>query len=682
MSVFYDGEESLQIMETTDRPREDIQRKGAVKKKNIQEVKNHKFIKRFFAQPTYCCHCKDFMWGFGKQGYQCQICSFALHERCAEFIAFDCPGEAQGADTDDARTIHDFKSHTYPSPTFCDHCGSLLWGLWNQGLRCGECYINVHKECKQLVPNLCNCEITEKRGRIHLKIKILGNKLTCEVIEAKNVIPMDPNGLSDPYILVKLIPKASNVFTKKTTTIYKTLNPKWDETIRIDLKPEDKDRRLLIECWDYDRLDRDDFMGSMSFGISEIISKEQDGWFKFLTADEGEFYNVQVPGEGESTLKNRFGDMQIQSDAQKPTFKRNQLTPPSNMQGMISQEDFDFLMVLGRGSFGKVMLAERKGTKELYAIKILKKDVIIMEDDIECTMIEKRVLALPNKPHFLTQMHSCFQTDSRLYFVMEFINGGDLFYQIHKRKKFQEPVAVFYAAEMAIGLFFLHNNGIIYRDLKLDNVMLDQDGHIKIADFGMCKEGILEGATTRTFCGTPDYIAPEIIKRKNYDKSVDWWAFGVLIYEMITGLPPFYGESENQLFTNIVERKAHYDQTMSKEAKAICKGLLNKEPTERLGCGENGEKDIRSHQFFRRIDWEKIEAREIQPPFKPKVNDPRRAENFDPYFKRLPTELTVPNQNTQKILRDSRGDEFAGFDYVNSSFATVMTRESMIPEFS
>ena len=151
---------------------------------------------------------------------------------------------------------------------------------------------------------------------------------------------------------------------------------------------------------------------------------------------------------------------------------------------------------------------------------------------------------------------------------------------------------------------------------------------------------------------------------------------------MITGLPPFYGESENQLFTNIVERKAHYDQPMSKEAKAICKGLLNKEPTERLGCGENGEKDIRSHQFFRRIDWEKIEAREIQPPFKPKVNDPRRAENFDPYFKRLPTELTVPNQNTQKILRDSRGDEFAGFDYVNSSFATVMTRESMIPEFS
>jgi len=240
---------------------------------------------------------------------------------------------------------------------------------------------------------------------------------------------------------------------------------------------------------------------------------------------------------------------------------------------------------------------------------------------------------------------------------MEYVNGGDLMYQIQQCGKFKEPVAVFYAAEVAISLFFLHNNGIIYRDLKLYNVMLDRDGHIKITDFGLCKDNIRDGKTTKTFCGTPDYIAPEIIDYQPYDKSVDWWAYGVLLYEMIAGQPPFTGD--DKLFAVIIDLEVPYHIGFSREAKEICKAFLTKNPAKRLGRGANGETEIKGHLFFRKVDWDKIENREIQPPFKPKITDPRLAENFDKEFKDLKVELTPPKDD----------GKFSGFSWTNSEFA-------------
>ncbi|KAJ2610067.1 Serine/threonine kinase, partial [Coemansia sp. RSA 1804] len=329
----------------------------------------------------------------------------------------------------------------------------------------------------------------------------------------------------------------------------------------------------------------------------------------------------------------------------------------------VGADDFKFVKVLGKGNFGKVMLSEEKSSNKLYAIKVLKKEFIVENDEFESTRSEKRVLLIANKEQhpFLIGLHSCFQSPSHIFFVMEYISGGDLMMHVQKLGSFGERRAKFFACEVLLGLAYFHKAGIIYRDLKLDNIMLDNEGHVKIADYGLCKENMGYGQTTITFCGTPEFMAPEIVLEQRYGRAVDWWAFGVLIYEMILGTSPFHGEDENEIFDSILEDEILYPVRMSRDSVFVCQALLERDPSKRLGAGPNDAEDIMKHSFFAGINWDDVLNKRIPPPYVPEIRGRYDVSNFDPEFTNERPGLTPTNTIVDK--HDQK--EFADFDYVS-----------------
>ncbi|XP_074674703.1 ribosomal protein S6 kinase alpha-2 isoform X1 [Strix aluco] len=334
---------------------------------------------------------------------------------------------------------------------------------------------------------------------------------------------------------------------------------------------------------------------------------------------------------------------------------------------------FELLKVLGQGSYGKVFLVRKiKGSDagQLYAMKVLKKATLKVRDRVRSKM-ERDILAEVNHP-FIVKLHYAFQTEGKLYLILDFLRGGDLFTRLSKEVMFTEEDVKFYLAELALALDHLHGLGIIYRDLKPENILLDEEGHIKITDFGLSKEAIDHDKRAYSFCGTIEYMAPEVVNRRGHTQSADWWSFGVLMFEMLTGSLPFQGKDRKETMALILKAKLGMPQFLSIEAQSLLRALFKRNPSNRLGAGFDGVEEIKRHPFFVTIDWNKLYRKEIKPPFKPAVGRPEDTFHFDPEFtSRTPTDSpgVPPSANAHHLFR--------GFSFVASNLVQEPAQQDL-----
>ncbi|KAG0670147.1 camp-dependent protein kinase catalytic subunit [Maudiozyma exigua] len=299
--------------------------------------------------------------------------------------------------------------------------------------------------------------------------------------------------------------------------------------------------------------------------------------------------------------------------------------------GKYSLTDFQILRTLGTGSFGRVHLIRSNHNGRFYALKVLKKYTIVKLKQIEHTNDERLMLSVVSHP-FIVRLWGTFQDSNNIFMVMDYIEGGELFSLLRKSQRFPNPVAKFYAAEVCLALEYLHSKDIIYRDLKPENILLDKNGHIKITDFGFAK---YVPDITYTLCGTPDYIAPEVVSTKPYNKSVDWWSFGILIYEMLAGYTPFYDSNAMKTYENILNAKLKFPSFFNEDAQDLISKLVTRDLSARLGNLQKGSEDVKNHPWFHEVVWEKLITRNIETPYEPPI---QQGQGDTSQFDRYPEE--------------------------------------------
>ena len=333
----------------------------------------------------------------------------------------------------------------------------------------------------------------------------------------------------------------------------------------------------------------------------------------------------------------------------------------------LSYSDFLALKLLGRGSFGEVLLVKLKATGKIYAMKILDKKILKLKNQQNHTKTERDLMVRINSP-FIVNIKSAFQDNNNLYLVSEFMQGGDMFFHMHDNQTniFSLEKTKFYVIELILALDSLHKNNMVYRDLKPENILLDSKGHIKLTDFGLSK--ILEDGEDKayTLCGTPQYLAPEVLLRKGYDKAVDWWSLGCIMYEMLTGKLPFPFKRGVKLSIKTYEKKINFPSKITENAKDLIQKLLVVNPNDRLGSGTDGSESIKKHPFFEEVDWDSAFEKQLDPPFVPKLKDETDLKYFDTMF----TEEKVDGpkrKNTNRDRERSQSNEYEGFTYTAQS---------------
>ncbi|CAK9787244.1 hypothetical protein CC85DRAFT_73077 [Cutaneotrichosporon oleaginosum] len=677
------------------RPYEALGRQGAVRKRkgDVHEMNGHKFVQRQFYQPIMCALCQEFL--LTGEGYQCEDCRYACHKKCYPKVVTKCISKTN-ADGEDEEKInhripHRFQPFTNMSANWCCHCGYMLPFGRTKAVKCTECGVNCHQSCSHLVPNFCGMTM-EMANELLSKLQSIKSMQGAKKDQAMSSSSRLPLPSTQPPIQVTPPPTQQ----QQQQTAPSTPRPSYTPPDRVKPSPSPSQQsynnyRPPVQQQGQQQQPPPQPRPLPSPSGSHRLS--YDGRSSAL--EQGP---LSTPSQQPPRIPSPqpYSQTQPQASPQKPMSgyrppipaplptvsmpsahpsrpepdRRQQqqmipapMSPAKTVQRKrkIGLDDFNFLAVLGKGNFGKVMLAEERMTSNLYAIKVLKKEFIIENDEVESTQSEKRVfLAAAEERHpFLLGLHSCFQTETRVYFVMDYISGGDLMLHI-QRKQFTLRQAKFYACEVLLALQYFHSKGIIYRDLKLDNILLTLDGHVKVADYGLCKEDMWHGRTTTTFCGTPEFMAPEILQEQPYGRAVDWWAFGVLTYEMLLGQSPFRGDDEDEIFDAIIEDEPLYPITMPRDAVSLLQRLLTRDPMRRLGAGESDAEEIKRHQFFADVNFDDVYHKRIPPPYFPTIGNATDTSNFDQEFTREQPTLTPVH--TQLTAKDQA--EFAGFSWI------------------
>ncbi|KNZ81280.1 Protein kinase C-like [Termitomyces sp. J132] len=612
-----------------DAPLGGLGRQGAVRKRKgeVHVMNGHKFVQQQFYQLMLCAFCGDFL--LNALGYQCEDCRYTCHKKCYEKVVTKCISKSNTGEGDEEkinhRIPHRFEPLTNIGTNWCCHCGYMLPLGRKNARKCSECGVTCHANCAHLVPDFCGMSMETAN-------ELLRNWRDINRLRADKPAAGRLPGLQQPF---------------SPSQQPQQLPPQQYRTPYVQPAPSNV---------------------RPPAGGPPPIQPKQPGMGSPVQMQRP-IDRVALPASPKrppqevAPIRQPVAqqNLPLQTLPQQQFQQQLQQQPPGRLPRKVTLNDFNFLAVLGKGNFGKVMLAEEKITNGLFAIKVLKKEFIIDNDEVESTRSEKRVfLAAARERHpFLLGLHSCFQTETRIYFVMEYVSGGDLMLHI-QRKQFSLRQAKFYASEVLLALEYFHANGIIYRDLKLDNILLTLDGHVKVADYGLCKEDMWYGSTTSTFCGTPEFMAPEILLEQRYGRAVDWWAFGVLTYEMLLGQSPFRGDDEDEIFDAILEDEPLYPITMPRDAVSILQKLLTRDPARRLGSNKEDAEEIKRQPFFKDVNFDDVLHKRIPPPYFPTINGSADTSNFDEEFTREKPTLTPVHG--QLSSRDQA--EFNGFSWV------------------